>query len=60
MKKLLILLSIIIIYIGCKKDESISPTDYQINEYSEGILGHWKLDQTRRNIKSKIKNEFAL
>ncbi len=47
MKKLLILLSIIIIYIGCKKDESISPTDYQINEYSEGILGHWKLDQTQ-------------
>tara|TARA_A100001011_G_C14270577_1_gene826810 strand:- start:1241 stop:1837 length:597 start_codon:yes stop_codon:yes gene_type:complete len=47
MKKLLLLFSIVIFYIGCKKDESLSSIDYQINEYSEGILGHWKLDQTK-------------
>ena len=47
MKKLIFLFSIVIFYIGCKKNESLSPIDYQINEYSEGILGHWKLDQTK-------------
>jgi len=34
---------------GCKKDESPNPTDYQIDEYSEGILGHWKTNQIQED-----------
>ena len=34
------------INVGCKKDSS-NETNYQVDEYSEGILGHWKYDQIK-------------
>ena len=46
-KQILLLISLGIFYVGCKKDDSLNETNYQVDEYSEGILGHWKYDQIK-------------
>lgn len=45
-KSLLLLLFIGTLSLGCKKDSS-NETNYQVDQYSDEILGHWKIFQVR-------------